>query len=122
MRNKNINYVVIGIIVKSSKDIMITSLVQDENKEFYIMDLIHGTNFKEYYFYKISVSNISKFLTEKNKLALFPESKIIYRIHTFDNRIIGIENVNNTTLFANELDTEWECEDYDNIYSYINNL
>ena len=58
MRNKNINYVVIGVIVKSSKDRMITSLVQDENKEFYIMDLIHGTDFKEYYFYKISVSNI----------------------------------------------------------------
>lgn len=122
MRNKNINYIVIGVIVKSPKEKIITSLVRDENNELYIMDLIHGTDFKEYYFYKVSKSNISKFLDEKDKFALFPESKIIYRIHTFDNRIVGIENINNTTLFANELDTEWECEDYNKIYSYINNL
>jgi hypothetical protein len=122
MRNKNINYIVIGVIVKSSKDKIITSLVRDENNELYIMDLIHGTDFKEYYFYKVLKSNIAKFLNDKDKTALSPESKIIYRIHTFDNRIIGIENINNTTLFANELDTEWECEDYNKIYSYINNL
>lgn len=122
MRNKNINYIVIGVIVKSPKDKIITSLVRDENNELYIMDLIHGTDFKEYYFYKVSKSNVSKFLDEKDKSALFPESKIIYRIHTFDNRIVGIENINNTTLFANELDTEWECEDYDKIYLYTNNL
>jgi hypothetical protein len=122
MRNKNINYIVIGVIVKSSKDKIITSLVRDENNELYIMELIHGTDFKEYYFYKVLKSNIAKFLNDKDKTALSPESKIIYRIHTFDNRIIGIENINNTTLFANELDTEWECEDYNKIYSYINNL
>lgn len=122
MRNKNINYIVIGVIVKSPKDKIITSLVRDENNELYIMDLIHGTDFKEYYFYKVSKSNVAKFLDEKDKSKLSPESKIIYRIHTFDNRIVGIENINNTTLFANELDTEWECEDYNKIYSYINNL
>ena len=80
MRNKNINYIVIGVIVKSPKEKIITSLVRDENNELFIMDLIHGTDFKEYYFYKVSKSNVSKFLDEKDKSALFPESKIIYKI------------------------------------------
>jgi len=106
----------VGIISMTESGRVITSLYKDKDHHYYIVDLVPGTGFTQYYAYQVPRRKIEEYINTHETKCLNPMHRTIYKVHHFDFSILGTETTKNALLFSTHSE-EYECVDEQKILS-----
>ena len=101
----------VGNISLSNSGKSIVKLFSSEDK-YYIHDVILSTSYQKYYAYEVSKDNILKFIESENNKYLLPSKKqVMYKIHFFDYKILGVDTYDYDIHLSSFEDDLYVCED-----------